>query len=270
MQTFLYDGSWPGVLCALFAALHALREAPEGPRPRIAAGVEGGNAPAGLFEDAVPVATDEALAERVREGLRRRGTPRTPERLYRAFLSEADGVEDVLLAYVEALRDGGRAVEEDVLVPPVGAVDRLARMVGREVHRMHAFVRFEAHEAGARDGASSEASVWRAVVEPVCDVLPLLGDHFTARYPAQRWLILDARRRRMLYWDRRDLRLLSAPALAEDAAPLRPAPEEALYQRLWQAYFTAVDIPARRNPTLQQRHLPLRYRKHLTELRPCW
>ena len=40
---------------------------------------------------------------------------------------------------------------------------------------------------------------------------------------------------------------------------------EAAYQRLWRTFFDAAAIEARRNPACQRTHLPLKYRRYMTE-----
>ena len=126
---------------------------------------------------------------------------------------------------------------------------------------MHAFVRFQQTPDGMYVG----------LIEPDFNCLPLIGDHFAARYPAMEWLIYDTRRHYGLHWNQHskraefitldpaqdgNLRTLSAEML--DAA-------EPDYQELWQTYFRAVDIPERQNLKLHLQHVPKRYWKYLTE-----
>ena len=41
--------------------------------------------------------------------------------------------------------------------------------------------------------------------------------------------------------------------------------KEELYQKLWQQYFSSVNIAARKNMKLHIQHMPKRYWKHLVE-----
>ncbi|MFN3597569.1 MAG: TIGR03915 family putative DNA repair protein, partial [Rubricoccaceae bacterium] len=141
---------------------------------------------------------------------------------------------------------------------------RLHKAVCREIHRMHAFVRFEAQVDGT----------WAARVAPAHDVLPFIGAHFARRYPQMRWTIYDTLR---------GYAIACAPAepgapgsagargevrtLVGAAPPAAQAPHEAEQQRRWRAYLEAVNIPARANPRLQRQHVPLRYRPLLSEFR---
>ncbi|MDX1529888.1 MAG: TIGR03915 family putative DNA repair protein [Rhodothermales bacterium] len=250
---YVYDGSFAGWLTVVFEAYR--RREPPGQIVTEAPEVQGA-----LFSEALPVATDAEAAERVRRGLERRVRPGGVERVYHAFLSEAPGIERDLyrLAARVFTRDGSAL--DDLRFPPALLTERMAARVRHEVHRMHAFVRFE-RRAGER---------YVAVARPEHNVLPLLHPHFGARYPAMRWAIVD---------DRRGYALLHTPAAdraeGEAAAAFVPAAavafdraeDEAAFQGLWQAYYRAVTIEERRNPKLHLRHVPRRYWPYLTEKR---
>jgi len=250
---YVYDGSFDGLLSAIVQG-YRRKEVPV-VVPRAA------HAP-GLFAQPLAIATDPEESERLAEGLRQRGAGGVLDTLYRAFLSEDPAAPEAIHGHVRAVMEGGRDATTNPLAEATWTVERLAKRTGREVHRMHAFVRFERAEGG----------VYAATVEPVCDVLPLVGDFFQARFASQPWAIYDARRGYGLYYDLATVRVVDAVLLADAPTPTEssqaePAPEER-YQTLWRTYFEAVDIPERRNLKLQLRHMPKRYWKHLTEVRP--
>jgi len=102
-------------------------------------------------------------------------------------------------------------------------------------------------------------------------VLPLIRKHFTDRYADQRWLIYDTRRKYGLYYD---LQNTSEVNIAFEINPHDPHQEsiihddkEALYQALWQQYFSSANIIARKNMKLHIKHMPKRYWKNLIEKR---
>jgi probable DNA metabolism protein len=291
MTTYQYDGTYDGLLCALYAAYHGQRERPGATAPRIASALAGERA---LFETVVEVATDKPVADRVEAGLYRVGGRELVRRCYRAFLADEPAVEDVLYGLFLALAEHGRDALENHLLPSVRELLRRSRKTSREEHRMHAYVRFERDEAG----------LYRATVEPECHVTPLLGTFFAERYPAQRWAIFDARRSVGLYYPgaggaaavelfevvpqggalppRADLPPRApAEAAASAAQPSGEVAEtpaaysapdednpEAFFQALWRAYFRSVNIPERENRQLQLRHLPRRYHRNMLEMWP--
>jgi len=82
-------------------------------------------------------------------------------------------------------------------------------------------------------------------------VLPLITPHFIDRYADQIWVIYNTRRGYGMHYDGRtvqEVRFAFVPDTAKLNAPELQTPHEDLYQRLWQAYFKSVNIPARRNP----------------------
>lgn len=267
--TLATDGSFSGLLSAYGWA----HRAGELPADVVLAERPGSGL---LFGAPVLVETDAALAERVQRGLEREkaGIVGT---LFRAFLSERPGMEVAILRVIDAVAAEGAEVVSDWTFEPTREVRTWAKRVGREAHRQEAFVRFEKHEPEApplaRTGdVTAGAPLWLATARPEVHVLPLIGDHFATRYPALRWAIVD---------DRRGLALVHATPAAERApdepatrvvpaatlGALRPTDDEAAYQRMWRAYFRAVDIPERKNLQLHLRHVPRRYWPYLTEKR---
>ncbi len=253
-RPLLYDGSFDGLLCAFVLALRAGCE-PAGLAPATS------EPTGGRFGAPVVARPDPGEAEGARQGLERRA-PGLVARLHHAWLSERPGVDLTLLRLVRAVAAEGPEAMHDWRFLPARTAEQLARRVQREVHRMHAFVRFE-----RRDGDR-----WVAPIRPEYHVLPLLEEHFAARYPAMRWALLDVRRRLALVHTPVAERAAGAPACHVAPAPAVDAPDaedEARYQAMWRTYIRAVDIPARRNPALHHRHVPKRYCPYLTEKRPA-
>ena len=255
--TLATDGTFAGLLSA-YAAAYRRRALPSS--------IERAGEPrsGALFADVLEVATDDAAAGRIERGLDR-AVPGLVGRMRRAFLSEQPGIEVAVVRLADAVRLDGAAVVEDWTFPPSRTVAQWSGRVGREAHRMEAFVRFE-----KRDGLEGEQYV--AEVRPEYNVLPVLHHHFETRYPTLAWRIVDVRR---------GIALVHTPA--PDRAPGRPATalvptsdlevgdhttEEQAYQSMWRAYFRAVDIPERKNLALHLRHVPKRYWPYLTEKRP--
>ncbi|WP_400192135.1 TIGR03915 family putative DNA repair protein [Hymenobacter sp. B81] len=252
---FTYDGSFDGLLTVLLRCWEQ-RLWPEAIQPA-------GAAQGGLFAETQEVATDEAAARRVWEGLLRHMPAEARTSLYKAFLSERADRELLVFRYVQlAIEAGGQDISENFGNDTVRLVADVNKQMFREKHRMEAFVRFEK----TRDG------LFHATVEPDFDVLPLIAEHFTKRYADQRWLIFDRRRGYGLYYDLQRTDILSldaAPAAGAGSVSAAVLDErEPLYQTLWQAYFDHVNIPERRNLKLHRRHLPRRYWKYLTEKQP--
>lgn len=246
-MTYTYDGSYNGLLSVIFETYR---------RGRATEIVEESAVQPGLFGDPQWVPTDPAHARRVRQGLAKRSGPEIIRILYHCFLSEQKDIEMLIYRFVGLAVDTAENILNNFREPVVLRVHRIQRQMRREVHRMHAFVRFQETQDG----------LYVALVNPDFNVLPLLGPHFKNRYPAFRWLIYDTKRRYGLYHEQHSTRFITLNGSHQHQLSeglLTTA--ETDYQELWQTYFQSVDIPERRNMKLHLQHVPRRYWKYLTE-----
>ena len=205
-----------------------------------------------LISQATSVATDEDKAERVlikfnkllgRSGMRN---------ILWGFLSEKDNIGTTLFQVVKyAIDYPSRAIMDDLGNLNVLELVQTVKSVGREKHRMEAFVRFE----------HTIDDIYFARVEPDFNVLPLIGEHFRQRYQDQHWAIYDVARGYGIYYDKSNStpkRPAGLQTITEvDEAVLRnPASihseDEQRYQNFWQGYFTNVNIKERKNPRLHK------------------
>ncbi|OAV42775.1 TIGR03915 family putative DNA repair protein [Lewinella sp. 4G2] len=252
MLTLTYDATFSGLFSAIFAAYERKDlDVDIVPEDRYQDQ---------LFAEPLAIATDEAKAKRVLKGLNAR-SPGASSWLHKIFLTEQPGTERLILHFVRRQFETEMNVRQDASDEKVRALQLLEKQMGREVHRMHAFVRFQETPDGMYVG----------LINPDFNCLPLLGKHFGARYPAMEWMIYDTTRQYGLHWDK-DKKKASFVTLTNDSnsrlshlsAELLAAKETG-YQDLWKAYFKAVDIPERRNMPLHLQHVPKRYWKYLIE-----
>ncbi len=259
---YTYDGSFDGLLTALRQIWQRRVEALS-IRPT-------DGAQAGLFAETIYVVTDEITARAVWANLLRWLPEKARERLYYVFLAEQPDSELLIYRYIQkTLAQKGADISEQWADDTVRRVYDLSRWLGREKHRMEAFVRFEQTTTG----------LYHATIDPEVNVLPLIAGHFTRRYADQQWLIYDKRRHYGLRYDGRRT-LLVRPVtgrkprkndqndLLPDVLAADLAEREPTFQHLWQTYYRSVTIAARRSPERHRRHLPKRYWKYLTEKTP--
>lgn len=222
-----------------------------------------------LFVSWEAVPTDSQKAERVARALRRELGQACWEQIFRAALSDgadrADAVyRTVVLGLSEARlsaagkKGAGAAaalVLEKLQDPHVCRVWELARRTGREAHHYYGFLRFRELAGG----------ILFAEIRPRARVLPLIGDHFADRYPAENFLISDlAHSVRLLHragypW------VLMQGAAPDAAAAGAVSGQEEEYRRLWQTFLDAVAIQERSSPKLRDSLLPKRYRPYMAE-----
>lgn len=218
-----------------------------------------------LISQATSVATDEDKAERVLTKLHKLLGRSGMRNILWGFLSEKDNIGTTLFQVVKyAIDYPSRPIMEDLGNLNVLELVQTVKSVGREKHRMEAFVRFE----------HTTDDIYFARVEPDFNVLPLIGEHFRQRYQDQHWAIYDLTRNYGIYYDKSQSTPKRPAALQtitdlDDAVLRNPAsihsPDEQRYQRFWQGYFTNVNIKERKNPRLHKQYLPQRYWKYLSE-----
>ena len=169
-----------------------------------------------------------------------------------AFHGQKAGIELLVWRYLAlGLQRGGRLCGM-LAEEPVHSVNRIARHVSHEAHKYKGFVRFREVAAG----------FLYAQIEPEADILPFIAPHFVGRVGDRPWMIHDLCRSQAALYDLTSWRLVRDVELT--AEPTLTATEHD-YAALWQRYFQRHAIAERHNPKLQQKHVPLRYRKHLVE-----
>ena len=206
----------------------------------------------GLLGDWEDIATNPSRSSRVWKYLCAKLSFEGRKRLYRAWLQDGEHTELLLLRYISLVANGGRMVEKDLLHPVVQQVWEAERGVLREMHLLTGLIRFRKIREG-----------YYASLEPDFRVLPLLGDHFAARYSDMSWIVHD------LY---REEALVFSPSLSWRIGPLkreeipRNSSEEENWQALWRQYYRIMGVEDRENPKLRRRFMPRRYWSHLVEV----
>ncbi len=246
MITYYYDGSFEGFLCAVADCLDAGEDAPEFVR-------DGDVQSAGLFvSDIREVATVRECAVAFRKRFINAVSQEAFATARYAFHSQKNGIEMLVWRYLTLGLQAGKRLCLMLTEEPVHSVNRIARHVSHEAHKYKGFVRFREVEAG----------FLYAQIEPEADILSFIAPHFVDRVGDRPWMIHDLQRHQAALYDLTSWRLVKDIELT--AEPTLTATEHD-YAALWQRYFQRHAIAERHNPKLQQKHIPLRYRKHLVE-----
>lgn len=156
-----------------------------------------------------------------------------------------------LLAFARRLQREP-ALWADVLDDDRRRLQSLARQVDREIHKMHAFVRFR--EVVDADAAGGRRHV--AWFEPAHHILRAVAPFFVRRFAQHPWAILTPLG--CLHWDGRQLS--GAGPAARDEAP----PEDA-GEALWLTYYRSIFNPARLKIAAMKKEMPVRYWAQLPE-----
>jgi probable DNA metabolism protein len=249
-----YDGSFNGFLTCVFSAYEQ--------KMKVIEIIPAGEDQQQLFSETQEIITDELKARRVLKALKNKVSSNGMTRIKWAFLSEGKGIEMKLYEMLHYIFSQNQKVDRDYSHPSVLYISQVAKQVGREKHRMEAFVRFRL----------TKDDIYFAIIEPDFNVLPIITRHFKSRYADQKWLIYDIKRKLGVYYDLSKTEYVSME-LPEDIGISGGNeeyfdPGEIYFQRLWKEYFDSTNIQSRVNMRLHVQHVPKRYWKYLSEKSP--
>jgi DNA polymerase len=125
----------------------------------------------------------------------------------------------------------------------------MKRAIARDVHKMHAFVRFRRIETG--DGEQYVA--W---FRPKHLIVERATPFFARRFASMRWSILTPDK--SAHWNGDALEF-------GRGIPRSQAPRADELDSLWKTYYSSVFNPARVRPATMQREMPRRYWENLPE-----
>lgn len=251
MTYFLYDNTFEGLLSAIFETyehkIQMVRIRREG--------LELGS----LFEAPIHISTCEIKTKRVWNKLVILLEEEGARKLWKAWLTEEPDVEDCILGTIRYAIEQQVNVLTDYGNLHVLQLNQQLKKIGREKHRMEAFVRFQLTKEG----------LYYSVIEPDFNVLPLLVKHFQSRYADQRWFIFDSNRNYGIYYDLEKTEFVTFDQQDQTQLGIPNKDvlqeKEILYQVLWKDYFKSTNIKSRKNMKLHLQHVPRRYWKYLTE-----
>ena len=204
-------------------------------------------AEADLFGEALPVTAGAAPAVVL---------PRALAELIEAVVCHSNPERYALLYQaIWRVLCGERQLLEVASDPLVHRLAAMAKSVHRDVHKMHAFLRFrELLDPATSDSGSAVRYV--AWFEPQHHIVEAASGFFVERFRSMTWSILTPRG--SLHWDRTVLRL--GPPARQDEAPSGDDMEAA-----WRSYYESVFNPARVNPRVLRQHMPVKYWRNLPE-----
>ena len=134
----------------------------------------------------------------------------------------------------------------------VRIVQGWCKAIGRDIHKMHAFVRFRL--VGTDEATGREQFV--AWFEPDHRVVRLAAPLFHKRFTGMDWSILTPHE--CVHWDGATLHF--TPGVPRSAAP-----DEDALDDLWRSYYRSIFNPARLKVKAMQAEMPKKYWKNLPE-----
>ena len=155
----------------------------------------------------------------------------------------------LLYAMLCKLRRNRHAME-DRADPLLDHLQRMAKEVRRDEHKMHAFVRFREI---AEPGGDTRFVAW---FEPDHHIVRLTAGFFVRRFANMRWSILTPEL--SIHWDRETL--TESPGAVRGHAPDGDPVEE-----IWKTYYASIFNPARLKIKAMTKEMPKKYWKNMPE-----
>lgn len=252
MTTLVYDGSFEGLLTAVFEVFEYKFSS-----PKIVS--KDHYVSENMFAEVHEVIGQSEKSDRVLKNLELNLGKSGISQLLKVFLSEDEQLEFLILNAIEkSIKNPKINILQNFGDDEMLEIAKINKSMGREIHRMHAFVRFE----------KLKDEVYFSKIEPDFNVLPLIVKHFKDRYQDQKWMIFDLKRHYGVFYDLKTMEFFYPEEnilhqLRKTENILHE--EEIQYQKLWQRYFFKTNIPERKNLKLHHKSLPKRYWKYLTE-----
>ncbi|MFI5358815.1 MAG: TIGR03915 family putative DNA repair protein [Halanaerobiales bacterium] len=243
MNYLIYDGSFPGLLTAIYQAFKA--------RIKIAGIILEEEYQAGLFSNKIIVETELDKSDKVYEAVKDKISPKSLRKIYRVYLSETENSGLLIYQYLQLGFRMGKKIDSYLHNDIVDRVNKIDRKVSKEAHLLLGLLRFRKIQGG----------VFYAPFEPDYNIITLLAPHFVRRLPDQDWIIHDRKRMLAAIYNREEWVLTELDSLPEP----KITEEEKYYQALWQSFYKNVAIESRKNPRLQAQFMPRRYWDYLIE-----
>lgn len=243
MMRFVYDGTYEGLLTVMYELFHN----------RLTPGsiAASDRFQAGLFTDYLQIESDQALADKVAQGIEEKISAEALKHVFYAYLSEIEGIELAVYHYLKLGFRYGAAVDRHLTDEWVRKIHHARQRVAKEAHLLLGILRFRL----------LEGNVYYASMEPDHNVLCLIAPHFVARLADQNWMVHDVKREIAAVYDQHEWLVTKVTKPAQ----LHLAEEEVHYQELWKKFFQTIAIEERQNLDLQRRLVPARYWKHMVE-----
>jgi DNA polymerase len=134
--------------------------------------------------------------------------------------------------------------------PEMHQVRTMAKHIGRDIHKMHAFVRFR------KVGEENSREQFVAWFEPDHHIVRLTASFFRKRFAGMDWSILTPDE--CMHWDGQKIHFTEGVDKSQ-------APDSDAQDDLWKTYYRSIFNPARLKVKAMQSEMPKKYWKNLPE-----
>jgi probable DNA metabolism protein len=202
-----------------------------------------------LFEE-YTIISNEENAKKVLQALHVRFEKIHFQTILNIFMCDKSDFEMALLEYI-VLGFKDQKQLGNINHSFVFTIANLQKELFRNYHKMSGFLRFEETEDGTL----------YAKLENKCNLVALLGKHFSKRLNNQNFIIHDIERSLAFV---KNENFVGVQRVESFESPELSKNEEK-FHTLWKTFFTSVSIESRQNKKLQRQLVPLLYRTYMNE-----
>ena len=246
-MVYLHDGTFEGVLSAIYTMFYAKATFDEGKLEAADAYQQS------FFELTLKVPTDRENAHAVAKKLFSQFGEEGFKLIYNAYLCENNHYGTHLFRALKVAFKAKLNTFEALQQPDILAINQMATKVSREAHFFLGLIRFRC----------LENDIYYADFEPSQNILPIIMYHFEERLSDQLWVIHDKKRGIAAFYDKNT----SFLAALDSDLEMVLSQNELDWQKLWSHYVKDIAIEARKNKSLQRQHMPKKYWPFLTEMK---
>ena len=174
--------------------------------------------------------------------------------IYNASLSYEEDKVDYIYRFLKIGFQYGAMVVQMHGEEVVCRMFELRRSVGNESHMFREILRFQ----------DSEEGILIAKIHPKNQVLSLIAEHFSDRFPEENFVVLDEVHEMGLFHERGRQWYL-APLEREVLEKIWNHRGITKYETLWKTFFKTIAIEERKNYRCQRNMCSLRYRDYMVE-----
>lgn len=245
MIEFLYDGSLEGLFTAIFYAYPYKDDCTINKLE---------NHIPSLLNEIKEIPTESDKFKRVYNSIIQKLNGKVLNNVYYLYLSENDGVENIILDYLKLCYKYGTNINLAKNNDTIILVDKYYKKVAQEAHMFTGFVRFK----------EIAPLSFYAQIEPVYNILPIILNHFTLRFSDQNFIIHDLKREKAIMYNKESS--IITDLSKDEGYLLSNLNNDENFESLWKTFYKSVNIKERENSKLRNQHMPKRYWNHLTEI----
>lgn len=237
MKDYIYDGSFEGLLTAIFYAYPA--------KEHINIVKEINFIPS-LLNTTKTIDTEIDKFTRVYTSINEKLNLSVLENIYLVYLSDIKGAENVILDYLRLCYKYGIKINLAKNNDTIILIDRYSKKVTNEAHLLTGFIRFK----------EISPARYYSSIEPEYNILPLIEKHFTKRFSDQYFIIHDIKRSLAIVYNGNSSIITH---FDYDNYKQINNNYDIEYSKLWKTFYNSVNIEERRNIRCMKQHMPRKY-----------